>query len=84
MDCNTIIIISLVFKTSNLFLYEKNHIFLDMFRFIESSSVFKKNIKLYFQSYEKPILETFTSLYTNTANIIRVMLCTVGLQNNSN
>ena len=50
-----------------------------MFRFIESSLVCKKYIKNIFAV--KPILETITS-YTNTANIIRAILCTVGLQNN--
>jgi len=46
----------------------KNHIFLIHVSIYSSST----------------ILETFTSLYTNTTNIIRVILYTVGLQNNSN
>ena len=81
---NKIFYIYLWFLRHQIYSFLKKSYFLDMFRFMESSSVCKKKIKLYFQCYEKPILETFTLLYTNTANIIRVILCTVGLQNNSN
>ena len=53
----------------------------DLLNRLRFTKKYKKYIFSGTRKRDRQKLETFTSLYTNTANIIRVILYTVGLSN---